>query len=150
MPFHCDDLRTDRWALETLDEVWALGEDKDDDTVEILPAVVLQNDNKHLLAQTVDTDVNYPDMEKLPKWTKDPRLKFQQMTVEMLAWQNTVYKWKIPTEQELKDAGYWHAWTFETPVIDAPKMLQVSRDLQRWRFLFLRGRTSPLKLLRIS
>jgi D-amino-acid oxidase len=128
MPYHCDDKRTDRWAHETLDELWGLGEDNNNDTVEIMPAIVLLNNNRDLVSQTADTEVTYPDNEKLPTWSKDTRLQFQQLTVEMLSWQNTVKKLRIPSEEELKQAGYWHAWMFQTPIVDAPKMLQVSTD----------------------
>ncbi|CAB9514433.1 D-amino-acid oxidase [Seminavis robusta] len=124
MPFHCDDSRTDRWASETLDELWSLGKEEDNDLVEIMPAVSLENNNNELVRQTEDTNSTYTDTDKLPTWTKDPRLEFQQLTVEMLGWQNIVKKLRIPTEEELKRAGYWHAWMFQTPIVDSPKMLQ--------------------------
>ena len=34
MPFHCDDPRTDRWSIETLDELYPMGEDPNNDFVE--------------------------------------------------------------------------------------------------------------------
>ena len=129
MPYHCDDSRTDRWALETLDELWTIAKQQQQDSsnrlVEILPAIVLHSNNDHVTSQTKDTQVTYPDTSKLPAWTQDARLEFQQLTVEMLAWQNIVLKLKIPTEQALKQAGYWHMWMFQTPIVDSPKMLQV-------------------------
>ena len=127
MPFHCDDSRTDRWAWETLDELWDLGQKKSP-LVEIMTAIMLHNNNEHVTSQTSDTKVTYPDIAKLPSWTQDARLEFQQLTVEMLSWQNTVNRLRIPTEEELKKAGYWHAWMFQTPIVDSPKMLEVRMD----------------------
>jgi D-amino-acid oxidase len=117
--------------METLNELWDYGQKKPQpqpSLVEIMTAVYLHNDNTHLTSQTHDTNVTYPDPAKIPAWTKDPRLEFQQLTVEMLAWQNTVKKLRIPTEDELKQAGYWHAWMFQAPVVDSPKMLEVRMD----------------------
>lgn len=130
MPFHCDDPRTDRWALETLHELWAIGKDASNSSsksrlVEIMPAILLLRNNADTVSVTSDTDVTYPDNDKLPGWTKDARLEFQQLTVEMLSWQNTVTKLRIPTEEQLKQAGYMHAWMFQTPIVDAPRMLEV-------------------------
>lgn len=124
MPFHCDDPRTDRWALETLHELWAIGKDTSNQLVEIMPAILLRPNNADTTSVTSDTDVTYPDNDKLPGWTKDARLEFQQLTVEMLSWQNIVTKLRIPTEEELKQAGYMHAWMFRTPIVDAPRMLE--------------------------
>ena len=61
---------------------------------------------------------------KLPLWTTDPRLEFQHLTVEMLAWQNIAYGLRLPPEEELRNAGYQHAWLFRPPVVNAPRMLQ--------------------------
>ena len=124
MPFHCDDPRTDRWAFETLDELWAMGKDTSNELVEIMPAVMLHQCNTKTTSRTTDTDVTFPDNSKLPGWSQDPRLEFQQLTVEMLAWQNTVTKLRIPSEEQLKQAGYLHAWMFQTPIVDSPKMLE--------------------------
>lgn len=123
MPFHCDDPRTDRWASETLDELMDYHKRKSP-LVEMLPVVALHNDNEHVTRLTSDTQVTYTDTDLLPPWTQDPRLDFQQLTVEMLSWQNIVRKLRIPPEDELKEAGYWHAWLFQTPIVDAPKMLE--------------------------
>eukprot|EP00977_Amphora_coffeiformis_P000730 scaffold160_cov139-Amphora_coffeaeformis.AAC.7 len=60
----------------------------------------------------------------LPKWTADPRIGFQHLTVEMLAWQNAVHRMRIPSEETLKDAGYLHAWFFRPPVVNSPLMLE--------------------------
>lgn len=48
MPFHCDDARVDRWALETLDELMDIAVEEEDDNTntnklgEVVPAVSLR------------------------------------------------------------------------------------------------------------
>jgi len=123
MPFHCDDPRRDKWALETLNELWLLGKDKSKSLVEIMTAIKLHRSNAEIVSETTDTKSTYPDAAKLPRWTFDPRLEFQQLTVEMLSWQNTAKKLRIPNEEQLIQAGYMHSWMFETPVVDSPRML---------------------------
>ena len=61
----------------------------------------------------------------LPLWTTDSRLQFQHLTVEMLSWQNTIFKLRIPSQAQLVAAGYKHAWFFKTPIVDSPNMLTV-------------------------
>lgn len=132
MPFHCDDPRTDRWAMETLDELMALAKPGFSDTnlVEIVPAVSLRR--SHGGPQIEDFARNTytaqpgesTETEILPEWTKDPRIAFQHLTVEMLSWQNTIHKMKIPNEHVLKEAGYLHAWFFRPPIVNSPAMLQ--------------------------
>ncbi|CAE7235759.1 DAO [Symbiodinium sp. CCMP2592] len=113
MPFHCDDPRTDRWATETLDELLdytVAKESAEARLVEIVPTVKLM---KELIQSTT-----------LGEWTSDPRLKFQQLTVEMLSQQNSVNRLRIPSEHELLNAGYRHAHLFFTPIVNATLMLQ--------------------------
>jgi D-amino-acid oxidase len=130
MPFHCDDPRTDRWALETLDELLSVHDPKSSSPhVEQVPTVVLKR-NHHgpnmgdFLSDDYKsgTGANSP----LPSWSTDRRLDFQHLTVEMLCWQNRVHRLKLPTQDELTAAGYKHAWLFRPPVVDCPKMLEVS------------------------
>ena len=127
MPFHCDDPRTDKWAIETLDEL--LDSTKH---VEWMPAVALKKD--HSGPEVLDYIADNYDMKgtggesPLPTWTTDPRLQFQHLTVEMLSWQNTVFKLRIPSQPQLLAAGYKHAWFFNTPIIDTPNMLQSMLD----------------------
>lgn len=126
MPFHCDDPRTDRWAIQTLDEIHPLAQAKSP-LVETLPIVIFRRE--HGGPKTEDFIAkNYKDgtggTSPLPPWSTDPRLVFQHLTVEMLWWQNSVYKLKIPTEQTLLQAGYKHAWFFQTPIVNSPLMLQ--------------------------
>jgi D-amino-acid oxidase len=136
MPFHCDDPRTDRWAIETLGELHPMTQDRDGTSttttkknplVELVPTVVLRRDHG---GPDMD-DFLHPsyklgtgEKSPLPAWSTDPRLKFQHLTVEMLWWQNYINKLKIPTQDELVDAGYKHAWFFQAPIVDPPKMMQ--------------------------
>jgi D-amino-acid oxidase len=126
MPFHCDDPRTDRWASETMDELLSHPRSP---LVEQVPTVLLRRDHHgpnmgDFLAEDYKsgTGANSP----LPSWSTDPRLDFQHLTVEMLLWQNRVYQLKLPTQEELLAAGYKHAWLFRPPIVDCPKMLEVS------------------------
>lgn len=127
MPFHCDDPRTGRWAIETLDELYPLGMDKSDSLVELVPTLALHRSNHGPTTEDFIA-TNYKSgtggASRLPPWSTDPRLQFQHMTIEMLWWQNDVYKLKIPTDQELMAAGYKYAWLFNPPIMDCPKMLQ--------------------------
>lgn len=110
MPVHCEDRRTNRWALETLDELIPQGNDPNNDRVEIVPAVALWREQQK--------------KEDLPGWLADSRLQFQQFPLEMLFWQNTVYKLRIPPQEELVESGYTHAWLFHTPIVNSPRMLE--------------------------
>lgn len=129
MPFRVEDDRVSRWAKETLDELMPMAADPDNDLVEIVPAVVLRKDHGGPTVPEFHSHYDaapggYTKTSKLPEWTMDARIEFQHMTVEMLSWQNIVYRLKIPPEQELKEAGFQHAWFFRPPVVDAPKMLE--------------------------
>lgn len=131
MPFRVDDNlhRVDRWALQTFDELYPLAINKDCDLVELLPAISLfryHHGEKFLEEYETNSDSHVTnDMSTVPpSWTKDRRLEFQHLTIEMLAWQNTVMRLKIPPETELKEAGYLHAWLFKTPIVECVKMLQ--------------------------
>jgi D-amino-acid oxidase len=127
MPYKCDDRRVDAWAKETLDEL--LNESKHNKAVEIVPTVFLTK--KH----TGDTVDNFAHFNKndykdgtnlksiLPEWSKDPRISFQHVSIEMLAWQNNVFKMRIPSQEVLLKAGYTNAWFFKPPIVDAPRML---------------------------
>ncbi len=127
MPYHCDDTRTDRWSLETLQELIPMAKDTTDDRVEIVPTVLLLRNNSgpgvaDFLAASHSNDKG---RSIFPEWTSDPVLDFQHMSVEMLSWQNTVYQLRIPPEQELKEAGYLYAWFFHPPIVNSPRMLEV-------------------------
>jgi D-amino-acid oxidase len=131
MPFHVNDHRVNRWAKETLDELIPLGNDETISTVEIVPAIVLLKDHT---GPVVSDFINQGDYKcepgthtvtsSFPEWTTmDERIAFQHMTIEMLSWQNIVYRLRIPSQQELTDAGYSYAWLFHPPIVDAPNML---------------------------
>ena len=128
MPFHCDDPRTDRWAIETLDELHPMGEDPQNELVEHVTTVSLKRNHQGPTIGDFLSD-NYQagtgGSSPLPVWSKDPRLQFQHVTTHQLCWQNSVLKLLIPTEKELWDAGYENAWLFRPPIVDCPKMLQV-------------------------
>lgn len=126
MPFHCDDPRVDRWAMETLDELHPMAKDETNSVVEWVPCVALHQDHagpsvEDFLATNYHKGTG--GKSQLPAWTKDERLQFQHMTTEMLEWQNQVLGLAIPTLDTLVHHGYRHAWVFHSPIVDAPNML---------------------------
>lgn len=142
MPFKCDDPRVHgKWATETLDELLHLvKKSKDtsaDSTVEIVPTLYLTKSphyttedkiggiplSKNSENERYGESLNSNNVNPLPKWTQDPRLSFQQLTIEMLSSQNEVLKLRIPSKVELVDAGYVYGWLFYPPIVDAPRML---------------------------
>ena len=132
MPFHVNDHRVNKWAQETLDELIPLGIDEANTLVEIVPTVVLLKDHTGpVVSDFVNQGIykcepgTHTETATFPDWTTmDERIAFQHMTIEMLSWQNIVYRLRIPSQQELIDAGYSYAWLFRPPIVDAPKMLQ--------------------------
>jgi D-amino-acid oxidase len=132
MPYKCDDARMDKWALQTLDELMPMAAgtagSTGDSAVEIVPTVMLKRYHhgpkmQDFLAK--DYDGGGGGNSPLPAWTKDSRLAFQHLTVEMLWWQNEIFQLRIPSQAELVEAGYLYAWLFNPPIVDAPRMLQV-------------------------
>jgi len=115
MPFKCEDIRVHKWGIETLDELINIMEkgDKTSKLVERVPAIYLRKRNEYT-------------EKTLPEWTKDKRLGFDHMNIEMLEWQNSVLKLKIPFSDyaELVKHGYSYCWMFQAPIVDCPKMLQ--------------------------
>lgn len=131
MPYKCEDPRIDKWSSDTLDELLHLASDeKKKSLVEIVPTLYLMS--KHGGMTTEDfKDFESKDYAggtnlktKFPKWTTDPRLSFQHLTIEMLEWQNHALKLKIPSTDILKKAGYNFGWLFNAPIVDAPNMLK--------------------------
>lgn len=115
MPFRCNDERVTKWSIETLDELLAKVSDKEKkEPIEIVPAVMLHKKN------------HFHPINILPEWTKDKRLEFQHMTLEMLMFQNDVHKLRIPSRGEIEAAGYQYNWLFKTPIVNTTKMLQVN------------------------
>lgn len=124
MPVHSPDPRTNGWALDTLNELWKRAEDPENNMVEKMSVVALKREHSGPTLDFLENAENNKTIaDKVPGWASDPRLEFQHLTVEMLAWQNIAFQLRIPTETEMKDAGYWYAWLFRAPVVDAPKML---------------------------
>ena len=127
MPYHCDDPRVNKWAMETLDELW--NEAATGGPVELVHAVSLKRDHHGPVVKDFishDYSSGRGGESPLPEWSTDRRLDFQHLTAEMLSWQNQVYNLRIPSESELVKLGYLHAWLFRTPIVDAPQKLKVS------------------------
>jgi D-amino-acid oxidase len=130
MPYKCEDPRIDKWSIETLDELLSLNKNEDS-AIEIVPTLYLTSSHRGPgIEDFVKSDFSTREQEgissPLPEWTKDPRITFQHLTIEMLSWQNQVFQLRIPSETELLGAGYTHAWFFRPPVVDPPRMLMVS------------------------
>jgi D-amino-acid oxidase len=126
MPYQCNDPRVIGWAMETLDELWSESATSES-TVELVHAVMLKREHKGPSVQdfiSKDYKEGQGGDSPLPAWTTDRRLDFQHLTVEMLSWQNQIYKLRIPSEKELVNLGYLHAWLFRTPIVDSPRQLE--------------------------
>lgn len=127
MPFHCDDPRTDRWALETLDEIFPMAQDSNNSLVALKHVVSLQRHHHGPITDDFvadDYDRGTGGSSRLPAWSMDSRLEFQNVTLEQVAWQNQVLKLKLPPLHRVQAAGYHHAWHFRAPIIDSPLMLE--------------------------
>lgn len=135
MPYKCPDPRVNKWAKETLDELLDIHrspENLNDKYVEIVPTIFLTRthqgpkleDYKDFKADNYHSALKH----SLPEWTQDPRISFQHLTIEMLAWQNQVMKLRIPSIEYIKDAGYKHGWLFRPPIVNAPRMLTKMLD----------------------
>lgn len=111
MPFHCDDSRTDRWSFETLAELTSLlGHSS---LVEVLPAVSFKRDGN----------------SQIPGWATDAKSKslaFRHLSMDELYKESKSQSFRLPRKDAMEEVGYSHAWFFQTPIIDAPKMLTVS------------------------
>jgi D-amino-acid oxidase len=118
MPFHCDDPRTDRWSLETLNELTRLSSDKSSPAgklVETLPAVIFSRNR-----------------QPTPSWASDMNgksLDFQNLSIEELYNQSESKRFRLPRKEVMTVTGYTHAWLFQTQIVDTPKMLMVSFDV---------------------
>mmetsp|Transcript_23700 Transcript_23700/g.36603 ORF Transcript_23700/g.36603 Transcript_23700/m.36603 type:complete len:393 (+) Transcript_23700:149-1327(+) len=125
MPYSCNDSRIDRWSSETLDELLSLQQQQKQNNVmiETITKICLKESHGGPKVEDFISDEYQTKKGPLPQWTLDPRLNFQHLTVEMLGYQNHVFKLRIPSQQAMVDAGYKHAWVFNTPVVDTPKML---------------------------
>lgn len=131
MPFHCDDPRTDRWAKETLDELYPIGKDTSKPLVELVPTLALHRKNHGPTTEDFiakDYASGTGGASQLPPWSTDARLEFQHMTIEMLEWQNSVMRLRIPSAKEILKAGYSYGWLFNPPIVDCPRMLESMLD----------------------
>ena len=123
MPFHCDDSRTNQWSFETLSELVGLSLSESGpgpclgSLVEVLPAVAFKrNDGR----------------SQIPGWATGANSKclaFRHLKIDQLYQESKDKGFRLPRRDVIEDAGYSHAWLFQTPIIDAPKMLMVSRDI---------------------
>jgi D-amino-acid oxidase len=146
MPYKCNDKRVDKWAKDTLDELLHFSsssgaheksesKSKSKSLVEIVPTLFLMNSNR---GPKVDDFKNFQGSDysaergnvksPSPEWTKDSRLEFQHLAIEMLEWQNQVLKLKIPRIDVMKQAGYNFAWLYKAPIVDPPRMLMNMLD----------------------
>ncbi len=133
MPYKCSDTRVDRWAKITLGELLEFTKLEDisshGNVVEIVPTLYLTGEHS---GPKVDDFVKENDSTtaktkspSLPEWTNDPRVSFQHLSVEMLHFQNHLYKLRIPSLNSLIEAGFSHGWFFRPPVVDPSRMLMV-------------------------
>jgi len=131
MPYHCDDPRVDRWAKETLNELYPIAMDKFNPLVEWLPCVEMKQCHSGPSIEdfiSEDYDGGTGGKSLLPDWSKDERLKFQHLSTEMLLWQNKVFKAKIPSQDNMIVDNYNYAWYFNSAIVDSPRMLQFMLD----------------------
>jgi len=127
MPFHCDDPRTERWALETMDEIYPMAADPKNSLVDLRYVLALKRNHEGPNTEDFvaeDYHKGTGGKSRLPLWSSDERFKFQNVTMEQVAWQNTIYKLKLPSLSKVQAAGYNHGWFFETPIVDSPKMME--------------------------
>jgi hypothetical protein len=127
MPVYCEDPRVDRWGIQTMDEIYPLAKDAQNPLVDL--RYVLSLKRKHEGPGTMDfTGADYHKglggKSMLPSWSSDSRFNFQNMALEQVAWQNQIYQLKLPSLSKAQAAGYNHAWFFQTPIVDCPKMLE--------------------------
>mmetsp|Transcript_27434 Transcript_27434/g.42049 ORF Transcript_27434/g.42049 Transcript_27434/m.42049 type:complete len:410 (-) Transcript_27434:2290-3519(-) len=148
MPYKCSDQRVDRWSSMTLDELLELASNnssignqkstkvlntsikasKAKNMVEIVPTLYLtkQHSGPKVEDFVVSSSPDNSTMKSpspLPMWTTDPRISFQHLSIEMLHFQNQVYKLRIPSKETLLHAGYSYGWLFRPPIVDPPRML---------------------------
>ena len=129
MPYKCNDPMIDKWSLETLDELLHNSTYTKDYPVEIVPTLYLTSSHRGpSIDDYVSTDSINTNKNSLPEWTKDTRLSFQHLTIEMLWWQNQIFNLRIPSEKVLLEAGYTHAWLFHPPIVDPPRMLKLMME----------------------
>ena len=69
--------------------------------------------------------------DKLPDWTLNPKSKdlaFQYLTIDQLYTESKSKSFRLPQRSVIEEAGYTHAWFFQTPIVDCPNMLKHMLD----------------------
>jgi len=131
MPVYCEDPRTDQWAIETLDEIYPLSVDDNNSLVELRHVIRLKRRREGLDTEDFVADDHLKGTggkSILPSWSSDARFNFQNTTLEQVRLQNQVHQLRLPSLSKAQAAGYNHAWFFQTPIIDCPKMLEKILD----------------------
>ena len=114
MPFHCNDSRTDGWSFATLREL--LRRSKNNTHYEeILPAIAFKRKQASSPSWATLLDASHEDIKNV--------LQFKNLTIDELYEESKLKKFRLPAKNTMVEAGYTHAWLFQTPVIDCPKML---------------------------
>lgn len=127
MPYKCDDPRADKWAIETLDEIHPIAADANNSLVDLRYMLSLKRkhegpDTEDMVSE--DYHKGLGGKSSLPLWSQDPRFNFQNVALEQVAWQNQIHQLRLPNLSMAQAAGYNHAWFFQTPIVDCPKMLE--------------------------
>ena len=131
MPVYCEDSRIQKWGMETLDEIYPLAKDSQNPLVDLRYVVSMKKahegpDTEDFVAE--DYHKGTGGKSQLPFWSSDERFRFQNVTLEQIAWQNSIHKLKLPSLSKAQAAGYQHAWFFQTPIVDCPNMLESFLD----------------------
>ena len=127
MPVYCEDQRINKWGMETLDEIYPLAQDSQNPLVDLRYVVSMKKehegpDTEDFVAEGYHKGTG--GKSQLPFWSSDERFRFQNVTLEQIAWQNSIHKLKLPSLSKAQAAGYHHAWFFQTPIVDCPNMLE--------------------------
>lgn len=131
MPVYCEDQRINKWGMETLDEIYPMAQDSQNPLVDLRYVVSMKRehvgpDTDDFVAE--DYHKGTGGKSQLPFWSSDERFRFQNVTLEQIAWQNSIHKLKLPSLSKAQAAGYHHAWFFQTPIVDCPNMLESFLD----------------------
>ncbi|GMH47212.1 hypothetical protein TrLO_g8658 [Triparma laevis f. longispina] len=129
MPFHCEDVRVEKWAKHQLEEYLEMI------NVEPLLSVPHSSPSPYysqitsllpsnpppssITTKAADTGTYSPTFTP-PSWATDPRLNYQTLTMHQLEWQKAVTKIHVPSV--LLDS-YSTCHTFSAPIVDSPEIL---------------------------
>ena len=131
MPVYCEDPRVSQWGMETMDEIYPLAKDTENPLVDLRYVLSMKRehqgpDTEDFVAE--DYHKGTGGKSQLPFWSSDARFRFQNVTLEQVAWQNQIHKLRLPSLTKAQAAGYNHAWFFHTPIVDCPNMLEAFLD----------------------